>query len=247
MKSILQDKVILITGSSRGIGAATARLAKEYGAKVILHGKSESSELKTLAKELNCSYIFCDVSDQEAVASEVQRIIKEIKRIDILVNSAGYAKPADLSSADDSIWIEHFKINVLGIAHFCKTVIPFMKKQNYGRIVNVASQSGLPHGAKPRTIAYAASKGSVITLTGALAKECAPNIVVNAVLPGGVETDMAQTWSPETRKMLSSNLLKRVALPVEIAEVILFLASDKASYITGQNILVDGGYSLSNK
>lgn len=246
MKNMLENKVVLITGSSRGIGAATARLAKEYGAKVILHGKTETSELKNQAKNLACEYIACDATDVKAVSKEIERVLKITKRIDVLANCAGFAKPANIFS-EDKEWIEQFKINVLGTVHFCQAVLPIMQEQNYGRIINVASQSAAPHGAKPRTIAYAASKGSILPITGALAKEYAPNIAVNAILPGGVETDMAKTWSPEIRKMLSSNLLGRVGRPEEIAEVILFLASDKASYLTGQNIFADGGYALSGK
>jgi 3-oxoacyl-[acyl-carrier protein] reductase len=243
---MLKDKNILITGSSSGIGAATARLAKEHGATVILHGRTEDEKLKTLAKELNCEYIFCDVGDQNAVQSEVQKIIEKVKRIDILVNSAGIAPVQDFLESTDEFWLDMFKTNVLGTTHFCQAVIPNMQKNNYGRIVNVASIRGYP--ATSGNPAYAASKGAIITTTASLAKLFAPGIAINAVAPGFTNTSMSKTWTD--KKVLAqaeSCLLGRIAQPEEIAEAILFLASDKASFITGQTILVDGGYSISGK
>ena len=242
---MLKDKIILITGSSSGIGEATAKLAKEYGAKVILHGKTESEELKNLAKELECEYIFCDVADLPAVQSEVNRILEKVKKIDALVNCAGISiRQKFLESTDDS-WLEIFKVNVLGTKHFCQVVIPGMQENKYGRIVNIASirafssTSGRP--------AYSASKAAVMNLTAVLAKEFAPEIVVNAVAPGFTETAMAKTWDEVVWNQVKTALLGRAAQPKEIAEAILFLASDKASFITGQTILVDGGYSISGK
>lgn len=243
MKNMLQDKVVLITGSSRkkGIGAATARLAKAYGAMIILHGKTASEELKKIAHELESEYILCDVADKEAVSENVGKIVKKYGRIDVLINNAGYAKPAGLLESDDGLWIKHYEVNVLGTIHFCQEIIPLMQKQKYGRIVNVASLSGVPEYSKTRTIAYAASKAAIFSITGALAREYAPHIAVNAVLPGGVETDMSKTWSSEVREMFNNCLVGRPAQPKEIAEVILFLASDRASYMTAQNIIIDGG------
>jgi 3-oxoacyl-[acyl-carrier protein] reductase len=242
---MFKDKNILITGSSSGIGLATARLAKEYGANVILHGKSESEELKTLAKELNCEYIFCDVVDQAAVQSEINRILEKVKKIDILVNCAGISIRQKFLESTDESWLDIFKVNVLGTTHFCKAVIPEMQKNKYGRIVNIASIRA--YGATSGRPAYSASKAAIVNLTSVLAKEFAPNILVNAVAPGFTETPMAKTWDDEVWKQVKTALLERVGQPEEIAEVILFLASDKASFITGQTILVDGGYSISGK
>ena len=125
---MLENKIILITGSSSGIGAATARLAKEYGATVILHGRTESEELKKLAKELDCEYIFCDVADKEAVDKAVKDILKQVKRIDLLVNSAGIGPRATFLETADSLWLDVFKVNVLGTTHFCQAVISQMQK-----------------------------------------------------------------------------------------------------------------------
>lgn len=242
---MLKDKIILITGSSSGIGEATARLAKEYGASVILHGRDESEELKTLAKELGCEYIFCDVSDQSAVQSEINKIIEKVKNIDILVNSAGISLNQKFLESTDDVWLEIFKVNVLGTTHFCQAVVPEMQKNNYGRIVNIASVRGYP--STSGNPAYSASKAAIVNITSSLAKQFAPNIFVNAIAPGFTNTAIAQSWDEEVRAQATNNLLGRIAEPKEIAEAILFLASDKASFITGQTLLVDGGYSISGK
>jgi 3-oxoacyl-[acyl-carrier protein] reductase len=243
---MLKDKSILITGSSSGIGAETARLAKEYGATVILHGRIEDEKLKTLAKELDCEYIFCDVADKITVESEVQRILKKIQKIDILVNSAGIAPAQEFLEATDEEWLNVFKTNVLGTTHFCQAVIPQMQKNKYGRIVNISSIKGYSINSSPT--AYSASKAAIINITSALAKQFAPDIAVNAVAPGYTDTPMSLTrTSSQAMEKAKTSLVGRVARPEEIAEAILFLASDKASFITGQTILVDGGYSISGK
>lgn len=244
---MLKNKTILITGSASGIGAATARLAKEYGAKVILHGKTESAELKKIAKELKCEYIFCDVADKSAVEGEVKRILKKVKKIDILVNCAGVALSESFLESSDDVWLNILKINLLGTVHFSQAIIPLMKKNHYGRIVNIASIRGHANTSSDARMAYSASKAGIVNLTSSLAKEYAPNIAVNAVSPGFTNTNIAKSWTEKVRMQAQTALVGRVAEPKEIAESILFLASDKASFITGQTIMVDGGYSISNK
>jgi len=247
VEKLLKNKVILITGSSSGIGAATARLAKEYGACVVLHGREDSEQLKKIAKSLNSPYIFCDVVDKNAVSLAVNKIVKKVGRIDALVNSAGIVKPKPFLDLEDKDWLEEFKTNLLGTAHFCQSVIPNMQKQGYGRIVNVASIRGHAQMASNRGTSYSVSKEAVVNLTSSLAKEYAPKIAVNAISPGFTKTDMAKTWNDIVWNQVRSSLMGRPAEPEEIAEAILFLASDKASFITGQTILVDGGYSISGK
>ena len=238
--NMLKDKVILITGSSRGIGAETARLAKQYGAKVILHGKTDSIPLRSLAKELDARYIFCDVTDEEAVKREVHKI----GDLEILVNNAGVNPSKTFMQLTSEDWRNIFDVNVMGTVNFSRAVIPEMQKRGYGKIINLASIKGLHHTqAKP---AYAAAKAAVIRMTSSMAEELAPhNILVNAVAPGFTETEMTKsTLSPTIQAQIARIPLKRMANPREIAEVILFLASDKSSYITGQTIVVDGGYTL---
>lgn len=242
---MLKDKVILITGSSSGIGAATARLAKEYGATIILHGRIESEELKKIAQELNCDYIFCDVADKTAVDAEVQRILKKVERIDALVNCAGIAPRPSFMESTDEVWLDVFKVNVLGTVHFCQSVIPVMQKVKSGRIVNIASiRANIGTSGKP---VYSATKAAIVNLTSVLAKDFAPDIYVNAVSPGYTDTPISKNWDEKVWKQVNTALVGRIAQPKEIAEVILFLASDRASFITGQTIIVDGGYSISGK
>ncbi len=234
------SKKILITGSSRGIGAAIARLAKEKGYEVLLHGKTASSSLIGLAKELNSKYIIFDVTKEE----DISEAISEIENIDVLINSAGVniSKPFENLTKKD--WKVIYDINVFGLADVTRHVVPKMQSSRYlGKIINIASIKGL-YSSVGR-VAYASSKAAVINLTTGLAKELAPNILVNAVAPGFTITDMTEnTWSDRVAKQVDSILLKRMASPREIAEVVMFLSSEESKYITGQTINVDGGFSI---
>lgn len=242
---MLKNKIILITGSSRGIGEATARLAKQYGATVVLHGRSESDQLKQLSTELESPYYTCDVTNKSDVGNLVNEVVKQFERVDVLVSCAGITNRAKFLETSDELWLDLFKVNILGTTHFCEAVIPFMLKAGSGRIVNIASIRA--YGITAGRPAYSVTKAGIMNLTATLAKEFAPHIAVNAVSPGFTETDMSKTWDEDVWKQVNSALLGRVAQPKEIAEAILYLASDKASFITGQTLLVDGGYSISGK
>jgi 3-oxoacyl-[acyl-carrier protein] reductase len=244
---MLKDKVILITGSSRGIGAATARLARTYGATVVLHGKTDSEPLQALAKELGAPFVIADVADKQAVEAAVAKAVETTGRIDGLINSAGIAISKPFLEADDENWEAQFRTNVLGTVHFCQAVIPHMQKQGGGRIVNVSSIRGDSHGASARSSAYAATKASIIALTTSLAKGFAPTIAVNAVSPGMTATDISKSWNETVWKQAETALVGRVGKPEEIGEALLFLVSDRASFITGQTIVVDGGYEIAGK
>lgn len=244
MKNMLDGKTILITGSSRGIGAATARLAVGYGAKVILHGKTESRDLIDLAKQLEADYIVCDVAAKQAVLKEVVRIIKKLGKIDGLVNCAGISKPKPFLETEDGDWLEIFEVNLLGIVHFCQAVIPYMQKAKYGRVVNIASLRGHLTNLNVNNLTYSASKAAVINLTVGLAKEYIPDIAFNAVSPGLTETEMSKTWTEKLWQEARDYPLGRPAKPEEIAEAILFLISDRAKFINGQIIMVDSGHSI---
>jgi len=239
----LKNKTILITGSSSGIGEATARLAKEYGAVPILHGKTESEKLKKIAGELGCEYIFCDVADRKAVDKAVANILSKVGKIDILVNSAGIAPRATFLETTEEMWQEVLGVNLLGPSHFCHALIPEMQKNKYGRIVNVSSIRAFS-GTTGRS-AYSASKAALVNLTAVLAKEFAPYIAVNAVAPGYTNTPRGSSnWDDKVWREVNKALLGRIGQPKEIAEAILFLTSDNASFITGQTLIVDGGYSV---
>ena len=239
----LHGNTILITGSSRGIGAATANLAKSYGAHVILHGKTDSQNLRNLASKLNSNYIYCDVTDEKAVIRELSRL----GTIDILVNNAGINPSKTFMELTNDDWRQIFETNLLGIVNFSRAVIPQMIERKHGKIINIASIKGYNYiVGKP---AYAASKAAVIRLTSSMAEELSSyGILVNAVAPGFTETEMTRaTMSTKIQEQIRRIPLGRMASPEEIAETVLFLASDKTNYITGQTIVVDGGYSLGKK
>ncbi len=237
---MLANKRILITGSSRGIGAAVARLAKSYGADVILHGKIDSPELRALAAELNAGYFSCDVADETAMREGVGTV----GAVDILINNAGISISKPFLELTTEDWIQVLNTNIIGIVNASKAVIPGMLERKSGKIVHISSIKGFPHTAG--RAAFAASKAAILTLTASMAKEFAPHILVNCVAPGFTETETTKrAWSERIYQQISKSPLGRAAQPEEIAEVLLFLASDKANYITGQTIVVDGGYSIS--
>ena len=242
MHTFLEGKTLFITGSSRGIGAATARLAKAYGARVILHGSRASRELKKLAKELESDAIVFDVSDSKAVEQAVKSVLKKYKRVDALVNCAGITNPHSILDAVEKDWLDVFKANVIGTANVCKALLPTMKKQGGGHVVNISSIRAYDSTAGRGP--YSASKAGVISLTCVLAKEFAPEIRVNAVAPGYTRTDMSEGWGKKQWEQAERALLGRIAEPEEIAEVILFLCSDRSSFVTGQTFLVDGGMTM---
>jgi NAD(P)-dependent dehydrogenase (short-subunit alcohol dehydrogenase family) len=242
---MLQGKNILITGSSRGIGLATARLAKSYGANVIVHGKTSSSELDAVARELSAEKIVCDITDKDAVFHEVNKLLEKNIQIHALANVAGAANPMPFLETTEADWSFAYKTNVMGSVYMCQAVIPHMQSHKYGRIVNVGSIRAYPQGALASNLPYSVSKAAILNITSALAREYAKDgISVNSVSPGGVETDLAKTWNEETRKRNSNVLLGRISEPQEIAEAICFFLSDKASYATGQDFLFDGGYVI---
>lgn len=242
----MKDKVILITGSSRGMGAATARIAAERGAKVVLHGRTESPELLSLAKELGAMYVVCDVADKEAIKEAVATVVNEMGKIDSLVTSAGWMTSIPFLELEDEDWLKDFSINMLGTANFCQAVIPHMS--DGGSIVTVSSIRGHTNYARPGAMQYCASKAAVMSLTIGLAKEYGPKIRVNCVAPGPTDTEMAKSWSPEMRKKYDvESLLGRIAQPEDIAKVIMFLASDESGIMTGQILAADAGYELYGK
>lgn len=245
MNNFLSGKTILITGASGGIGGATARLAKQYGANVVVHGRTDSEKLQTIAAELQAVKISCDVTDKAEIEKAVNGAIKDVGEIDALVNCAGIAPSIPFVDITEENWDEVFRVNVLGTIYFCQAVIPHMQKLHSGRIVNIASIRGHAHLASSSV--YSASKAAIVNLTATMAKQLAPDIAVNAVSPGFTLTEMANSFTEKVKKQVNTSLLGRGAQPEEIAEAILFLASDRASFITGQTIIVDGGYSISGK
>jgi len=241
----LKNKVALITGSSRGIGRATALLFAKEGANIVVnYSKSEKEsnkvidEIKKLGSE--AIGIKCDVSNEKQVKKMVEQTIKKFGKIDILVNNAGVVFDVPFKERTVDQWKRTLDVNLIGVFLCCKYIAPHMPKG--GRIVNISSTNGI-NSFSPDAMDYDTSKAGVIILTRDLAKELAPNILVNSIAPGWVDTAINKDLSKDfVEKETKKIYLKRFAQPEEIAKTILFLASDDASYITGVTLVVDGGY-----
>ena len=238
-------KVVFVSGSSRGIGAAVARKAHALGYTVVLHGRTESDSLKSLAKELDADYYVFDVSNSAAAHKALKTCIEKYGTMHSLINCAGVVRPKPIVEIEDADWAAEIGTNIQGVF----SLVQIFAQQNAENlsVVNVASIRGVSTMASSRGIIYSATKAAVINMTAAFAKEFAPRIRVNAVAPGFTETDMAKTWNDTVRAQAASALLGRAAKPEEIANAIMFLAGDEASYITGQTLLVDGGYQMAGK
>ena len=241
----LKDKVALITGSSRGIGKATALLFAKEGAKIVVNYSKSEKEANEVVDEIkrlgsDAISIKCDVSDETQVKKMVGQVVKRFGRIDILVNNAGLVFDVPFKNRTVEQWKRTLGVDLIGVFICSKHVVPHMP--NGGRIVNLSSTNGI-NNFTPEAMDYDAAKAGVIVLTKDLAKELAPNIIVNAVAPGWVDTAMNKSLPKEFIKKETEQIyLKRFAKPEEIAKAILFLASDDASYITGITLIVDGGH-----
>ena len=243
----LNSKVAIVTGSSRGIGRATALLFAKEGAEVVVNYSKSEKEANSVVNEIkklgsDAIAIKCDVSKEEEVKQMIEKAIKKFGKIDILVNNAGIVFDVPFEKRTVEQWKRTLEVNLIGVFLCSKYVAPYMKKQKSGTIVNVSSTNAID-SFNPESMDYDASKAGVAILTKSLAKELAPTIYVNAVAPGWVDTEMNKdipkdVIEEETKKIY----MKRFAKPEEIAKVILFLASDDASYITGSILKVDGGY-----
>lgn len=243
---LFENKVALVTGASRGIGRAIAlNLAKE-GATVALNyaGNDEAAEL--VAKEIEdkgSSAFLCkaNIADEKAVTQMVDTIIEKFGKIDILVNNAGIVKDGPLIRMKEENWDAVLDTNLKGIFNATKAVTKSMMKKRYGRIINISSVVGIIGNVGQAN--YAAAKAGVIGFSKATAKELAGrNITVNVVAPGCIETDMTNSLPEKVKEEMLKNIpLGHIGSPDDIAHAVIFLASEKANYITGQVLKVDGG------
>jgi 3-oxoacyl-[acyl-carrier protein] reductase len=246
----LSEKTALITGASRGIGAATAVLFAEVGCRVAIHyhkdeGAAKSIQAECEARGSTAACFQADVADREAVFGMIRQVIDRFGTIDILVNNAGIWERAPIESMTAEELDRTLQINLNGVFHCCNAVAPAMIDNQNGSIINVASTAGQRGEAFHSH--YAASKGGIISLTKSLAVELAlHSIRVNCVAPGWVETDMsrASLESEQKEQILSQIPLRRAGTPQEIAGPILFLASELAAFITGEVLNVNGGAVL---
>jgi len=240
----LDGRVAVITGGASGIGAATARRFAAEGAKVAVLDR-DASGAEAVAAEVGGTAHIVDVRDGGAVEQAISQIMNGVGRIDVLVNNAGTGDLRPLHTVDDKLWHRLIDVNLTGTFNATRSVVPHMLAAGRGAIVNNASLSGL--NPTRNEAAYSAAKAGVIALTKSGALEYGPTIRVNCVAPGQVRTPMTTVWEqmPEAFAPIAEAIpLKRIGEAEEIAEVILFLASDRASYVTGQTLVVDGGAML---
>jgi len=250
-------RVALVTGAGHGIGEATAKLLGQKGAAVVCNSKSDSC--KRVAEEISSaggkSFAFvADITDSDAVKAMVDKTIEVYGRLDVLVNNAGWWRvprhqPIEEVRFED--WSRVLEVNLTGHFNCIRFAVPHMKRRGYGKIVNVGSGAGVVW-SRTGIHAYASAKAGLGGLTRQLAKElAAQNINVNCIAPGLVYTnpdrivkpeDMTPEQRAEREKTLDSIPARRIGTPMDLANVIVFMASDEASYIQGQTLLVDGGH-----
>ena len=245
----LKDKTALITGGARGIGAATAFLFTDEGAKVGIVDLNESHienfKAKALEKNKDIKTYSGDVSDKDQVSSFMDSFVKDFGKIDILVNNAGIVLPTPFLEKTVEEWEKTLRINLIGTFLCAQAAAKYMLDQNSGKIVNISSIRGIDHCGRDAIMDYSAAKMGVISLTKNLAKALAPNINVNCVAPGHTKTEMTDPLPDEVKQnMIQGAYLKRMAEPMDIAQAILFLSSSESDFFTGQMLLVDGGFSL---
>ena len=243
----MKNKVVIITGGSRGIGRATAIEFGKLGAKVVVVYNSNDKKAQEVVEEIkkvggNATCFKADVSKEENLKSIVDFAIKTYGKIDVLVNNAGIVFDREFENIKYDESLQILKTNMLAPLFLSKLVAPIMVKNGFGKIINVSSTSGM-YDFNPGTADYAMSKIALQSLTKDLSMKYAPIINVNAVAPGWVNTDMnADLPKDFVESETAKYHMGRWAEPKEIADAIVYLASDKATYITGQVIVLDGGH-----
>lgn len=240
-------KTVIITGASRGIGSAAAIAFAKQGCNIVLNYNNSEEKALALAKTIRDSYgvdvlaVKADVASSEQVNEMTEKVLEQFGSIDILVNNAGVAQQKLFTDITDEDWRRMLDINLTGVFNCCRSVLPCMIRNHSGAIVSISSMWGQT-GASCE-VHYSAAKAGIIGLTKALAKEVGPSgIRVNCVAPGVVMTDMMNGFDDETVQQLKEEAaLNTLGTPKNIADAIVFLCSDKASFITGQVLSVNGG------
>lgn len=240
-------KTVVITGSARGIGAATAALFADSGYNVVINYNTSEKEALTLLEQLTdkgctATAVRADVSDPQEAKLLLEQAKSRFGNVDVLVNNAGIAQQKLFTDITDEDYDRMFDCNVRSVFNCCRCALPDMIHNKYGRIINISSMWGIV-GASCE-VHYSASKAAVIGMTKALAREVAPSgITVNCIAPGVIDTPMNKGFDEETMKVLCEETpVGRIGTPEEIARAVLFFADEKSGFITGQTLGIDGGF-----
>tara|TARA_E500000178_G_C16866167_1_gene682064 strand:+ start:160 stop:906 length:747 start_codon:yes stop_codon:yes gene_type:complete len=244
----LKKRIAIVTGASQGIGEVISRHLAHAGAHVICVARTEEKIKKIsnsiLEKGGSSSYFTCDVSQPNSVRELIENSLKKFNTIDILVNNAGITKDSLLMRMNEKNWDIVLDTNLKGIFYCIKSTIRSMMKNKFGRIINISSIVGITGNAGQSN--YAASKAGLIGMSKSIAKEVATrNITVNCIAPGWIKSEMTDGLSEDIKKNFLDRIpMKKIGKPEDIANTVIFLASEEAEYITGQTITVDGGRTI---
>ncbi len=245
----LNDQVAVVSGAARGVGLACARRIADLGAHVVLTDVDATTGTEAAqalcADGLRASFAPLDVSDVAAIRACVSDVAANFGRIDVLVNNAGICLLADIEDVTEQHWDRTFRVNLKGTFFLSQAIVPHMKSQRRGRIINVASVAARSGGTLPLA-PYAASKAGIVSLTKTFASRLAPyGVNVNAVAPGPVDTDLTRSWTDEQRERARSVIpWGRFATADEVAAVVAFLAGPGAAYMTGTTVDINGGLRM---
>jgi 3-oxoacyl-[acyl-carrier protein] reductase len=247
---VLEGRVAVVTGAARGIGKAIALAFAREKTHVVINDICPKDELEKVADEISAlgvqsMAVQIDVSQPDQVQEMIGQIEGTFQRLDILVNNAGIIRRGTIETVTEEDWDQVIRVNLKGTFNCCKAVVPIMKRQRMGKIVNVSSVAGKT-GDITSAPGYGPSKAAIDALTKTMARELAQyRINVNAVAPHAIETEMSAQWSEEKRTSIIEAIpLKRLGTPEDVAQAVLFLASDKASFITGEILDVNGGFLM---
>lgn len=245
-----EGQVALVTGAERGIGKAIALAFAREKSHVVVNDICPEDELKQVGEEISALGVkslvmSADVSHFDHVIDMINQVESTFQRLDILVNNAGIIRRGTIETVTEEDWDQVIRVNLKGTFNCCRAVVEIMKRQRSGKIINVSSVAG-KMGDITSAPGYGPSKAAIDALTKTLARQLAQyGINVNAVAPHAIETEMSAQWSEEKRRSIVEAIpLKRLGKPEDVAEAVVFLASDKASFITGEVLDINGGFLM---